>query len=216
MNTGREIYHEYKGRHLRLCNQSCPDWTEPYPLPGRPDFDDRTLHTSGCGIFSLIHVIDYFSGEKDDPGELAMFSALHGGRVEDGTDLELLLTAMQKAGRLEKTGLHYAFDGIYNDPEALWQNMISGGAALTNLREDHIEALVDRRIAEGERQLLVIDSARDSMHPAVRTWVREVEEGTQISADYQNNHGVITGRDTHYAMFWVPLSLPFDYALLRK
>ena len=214
--TGREIYYEYKGHQLRLCNQSCPEWTEPYPLPGNPDFDDRTLHTSGCGIFSLIHITDYLTGEKDDPAELAMFSALHGGRNEDGTDRPPLLDAMEKAGRLKKIGLRYDFDGLCNDHEALWQNMLEGGVALTDLRVGHIVALVDYRIVEGERQLLVIDSSRDSMHPAVRNHLCGVEDGTQITAYYQNSRGVITGVDTHYAMYWVPLSLPFDFSLLHR
>jgi hypothetical protein len=128
----------------------------------------------------------------------------------------MLLSAMQKDGRLKRCGLRYDLDGLLNDHEALWANMLDGGCALCDLRVGHIVALVDHRIRDGERQLFVIDSSRDSMNPTVRSHVREVVPASRAVAEYVNSKGVRTGMDEHYALFWVPLELPFDFNLLHK
>ena len=205
----------YCGKELRLLNQSCPEWTHYYGYPGIPTEENDDLHRAGCGIFSMIHIIDWLTGEKASPEELATFSCATGGRGDDGTDRPMLLKAMQNTGRLGLVGLKYNFDGLLNDHEALWQNMQEGGVALTNLRVGHIVALVDWRIKDGERQLLVIDSARDSIHPTVRQDVREVVAGTEVYARYINEKGLHTGSDMHYAMFWVPLTKAQDFNLLH-
>ena len=214
--TGKEIYLEYKGKNLRLLNQSCPEWTHPYPYFGEPDESDATLHSAGCGIFAVMHLIDWVTGEKAEPCELADFSFRHGGRGDDGTDRPALLKAMQEDGRITKIGLHYDFDGLLNDYEALWQNMLDGGCALCNLRVGHIVAIVDHREVDGERQLLVIDSARDSVHPQVRAQVRGVVEGSQMYSRYINDNGVCSGEVMTYSMFWVPVAQTSDFNLLHK
>ncbi len=214
--TGKERMVEYEGKLLRLCNQSCPEWTHPYVYAGEPSDPDDNLHNSGCGIFATAHLIDWVTGEKIDVEELADFSCENGGRGDDGTDRPALLAAMQKAGRLEKAGLRYDFDGLLNDHEALWANMVAGGCALCDLRVGHIVALADWREREGERELLVIDSSRDSMNPSVRPKIRGVVPASRAVAQYVNAAGVRTGLDEHYAMFWVPLDLPFDFTLLHK
>ena len=214
--TGKEIWLDYKGKKLRLLNQSCPEWTHPYPYFGVPDESDATLHSAGCGIFSVIHLIDWMTGEKASPEELADFSFNNGGRGDDGTDRPMLLKAMQEDGRLTKIGLRYDFDGLRNDHDSLWENMVNGGCALCNLRVGHIVALVECREVDGERQLLVIDSARDSMHPSVRPEIRETVPGSEIYSEYVNHLGVRTGEDQHYAMFWVPIEQISDFNLLHK
>ncbi len=213
--TGKSQLFQYGGRTLRLLNQSCPEWTHPYGYPGDPREADDNLHDAGCGIFSMIHIIDWVTGEKADVEELADFSCANGGRGDDGTDRPMLLAAMERDGRLRKIGLRYDGDGLRNDHEALWANFEAGGVALTDLRVGHIVALVDHRVRDGERQLLVIDSSRDSMNPAVRTDIREVVPGTEVVSEYVNRHGVRTGVDQHYAMYWVPLEKTFDFNLLH-
>jgi len=123
---------------------------------------------------------------------------------------------MQEDGRITKIGLHYDFDGLLNDYEALWQNMLDGGCALCNLRVGHIVAIVDHREVDGERQLLVIDSARDSVHPQVRAQVRGVVEGSQMYSRYVNDNGVCSGEVMTYSMFWVPVAQTSDFNLLHK
>ena len=214
--TGKQRAFEYEGKNLRLYNQSCPEWTHPYAYAAEGGDPGENLHDSGCGIFATAHLIDWATGEKIDVEELADFSCANGGRGDDGTDRPALLAAMQKDGRLTKAGLRYDDDGLLNDHEALWRVMTDGGCALCDLRVGHIVALVDAREADGERQLLVIDSSRDSMNPEVRTKVREVVPGSEAVAEYRNARGVRTGMDEHYAMFWVPLQLPFDFTLLHK
>jgi len=216
MYSGKERAFDYNGKSLRLLNQSCPEWTHPYVYTAGPGDPGDNLYNSGCGIFATAHLIDWMTGEKIDVEELADFSCAHGGRGDDGTDRPELLSAMQEAGRLTTFGLRYDFDGLLNDHEALWQTMVAGGCALCDLRVGHIVALADFREKDGERQLLVIDSSRDSMNPNVRPQIREIVHGSRAVAEYVNESGVRTGMDEHYAMFWVPLDLPFDFNLLHK
>lgn len=214
--TGKWQMISYNGKQLRLCNQSCPEWTHIYNYPSIPREADDDLHRAGCGIFATVHLIDWMTGEKADPDELAEFSMATGGRGDDGTDRPMLLKAMQEAGRLEKVGLRYDFDGLLNDHEALWQNLVEGGCALTNLRVGHIVAIVDHRVVDGERQILIMDSARDSMHPSVRNNICEVIPQSRVCARYMNGRGVVTQEGYHYGMFWVKLEQTSDFNLLHK
>lgn len=214
--TGKTKMFNYNGKELRLCNQSCPEWTHMYNYPGIPREENDNLHDAGCGIFSMSHLIDWVTGEKNDVDELAQFSMDNGGRGDDGTDRPMLLKAMQEAGRLTAIGLRYDFDGLCNDHDALWQTMEEGGCALTNLRVGHIVAVVDHRLKDGERQLLIIDSSRDSVHPSMRGDIREVVPGSEIYAQYINRNGVRTGGGEHYAMYWVPITRTSDFNLLHK
>ena len=214
--TGKWQMIKYAGKELRLCNQSCAEWTHMYNYPSIPREAEDTLHDAGCGIFSMIHLIDWLTGAKDDPDELAAFSMATGGRGDDGTDRPMLLKAMQETGRLEKIGLRYDGSGNINDYEALWQNLQQGGVALSNLRVGHIVALVDSREVDGERQVLVMDSARDSMHPSVRGNVCEVIPQSRVCARFKNKRGVVTQEGYHYAMFWVLLDQASDFNILHK
>ena len=213
--TGKTKMFNYHGRELRLLNQSCPEWTAYYGYPGIPSEANDNLHDAGCGIFSVCHLIDWATGEKIDPDELADFSCRTGGRGDDGTDRPMLLKAMQEDGRLAKYGLRYDMDGLLNDHEALWNTLEAGGYALTDLRVGHIVAILDHRVQDGERQILIVDSSRDSMNPAVRPDIREVVPGSEICAEYVNRRGVRTGYDEHYAMYWVPITKAFDFNLLH-
>lgn len=215
-HTGKYKMFDYQGKNLRLLNQSCPEWTYPYPYPDDPVEALDDLHAAGCGIFSVSHLIDWISGEKNDVEELAEFSVQNGGRGDDGTDRPMLLAAMEKAGRLAKIGLRYEGDGLVNDHEALWRLLENGGYALTNLRVGHIVAIVDHREKDGERQVLIIDSSRDSMHVKVRGDIREVVIGSEIYAEYVNRHGVRCGEGQYYAMYWVPITKCSDFNLLHR
>ena len=214
--TGKYKMFEYKGRNLRLLNQSCPEWTYPYAYPDIPEEANCNLHDAGCGIFSMSHLIDWITGEKNDVEELAEFSVQTGGRGDDGTDRPALLAAMQKDGRLTKIGLRYDGDGLVNDHEALWQLLEDGGYAMTNLRVGHIVAVVDHREVDSERQVLIIDSSRDSMYVPVRRDICEVVIGSEIYAKYVNSRGVHCGEGQYYAMYWVPLTKCSDFNLLHK
>lgn len=200
------------GRTLRFCNQKSRDWTHPYEY----EHNGGTLSSAGCGIFALTHAVEWMHGLRLDPDEVAEVSVAVGGRGDDGTDRPMLLKAMQEAGRLTAIGLRYDFDGLCNDHDALWQTMEEGGCALTNLRVGHIVAVVDHRLKDGERQLLIIDSSRDSVHPSVRGDIREVVPGSEIYAQYINRNGVRTGGGEHYAMYWVPITRTSDFNLLHK
>lgn len=214
--TGKSQLIHYRGKELRLLNQSSTEWTHPYGYPYIPSEADDNLHDAGCGIFSVAHLIDWRTGEKIDVEELADFSCATGGRGDDGTDRPMLLAAMEREGRLKKVGLRYDGDGLLNDHEALWATFEAGGCALANLRVGHIVALVDHRVVDGERQLLVMDSSRDCVHPAVWGKVCEIVPEAEVCAEYLSRRGVHTGEARYYAMYWVPLELPSDFNLLHK
>ena len=103
-----------------------------------------------------------------------------------------------------------------NDLHISLDKMEKGGYALTNLRVGHIVAIVDHRIVDGERQLLIIDSARDSMNNQVRGNIAEVIPQSRVCARFKNLRGVVTFEGYHYAMFWVKLEQTSDFDLLHK
>ena len=198
-------------RNLIFFNQRSRDWTHPYPY-----HNEENLSSAGCGIFSLCHCAQWLTGDVQMPERWADFSCANGGRGDDGTDRPMLLKAMQEAGRLEKIGLRYDGDGLLNDHDALWANLEQGGVALTNLRVGHIVAVVDHRLVNGESQLLIMDSARDSMHPNVRNSICEVVPQSRVCAKYTNRRGVVTQEGYHYGMFWVTIEQTSDFNLLHK
>jgi len=71
-------------------------------------------------------------------------------------------------------------------------------------------------VQDGERQVLIIDSSRDSMHYNVRVDIREVVPGSEIYAEYVNRRGVRCGEGQYYAMYWVPITKCSDFNLLHK
>ena len=175
MYEGKIKLIEYQGRELRFLNQCSRNWTHPYPYG---ENDDSTLSSAGCGIFSIAHVVEWFTGKRMKPESLADFSVENGGRGDDGTDRPALLGAMMAHGYAGQCGFSYQLDGLRNDLEALWEHMRAGNAALCNLRVGHIVALVDARETERGREYLVIDSYSESAHEKVKNAVREVvEEG---------------------------------------
>lgn len=214
--TGKWQTIRYAGRELRLLNQSSLEWTHPYGYPGDPREANDDLHDAGCGIFAVAHLVDWRTGKKLDVEELADFSCATGGRGDDGTDRPVLLSAMEAAGRLREVGLHYEGDGLLNDREALWRCFEEGGCALCDLRVGHIVALVDHRVKDGERQFLVMDSSRDSVHPSVWWKICEVVPESEVCAEYRSRRGVHTGEARYYAMYWVPFDLPYDFNLLHR
>lgn len=214
--TGKIKLFKYNGKSLRLYNQSSTEWTHPYNYPSIPSEANDDLHTAGCGIFAVAHLIDYMSGSKIDVEALADFSMLKGGRGDDGTDRPVLLEAMEKCGRLAPYRLRYECDGNRNDSELLWKTLQENGAALCDLRVGHIVAVVDWRVVNGEKQVLIMDSSRDSIHRDVIKDVRECVAGTEIVCEYTAENGTHCGLDEHFAMFWVPYTKPYDFNLLHR
>ena len=138
MYEGKIKLIEYQGRELRFLNQRSRNWTHPYPYG---ENDDSTLSSAGCGIFSIAHVVEWFTGKRMKPESLADFSVENGGRGDDGTDRPALLGAMMAHGYAEQCGFSYQFDGLRNDLEALWAHMRAGNAAL----EEIVMAIKTRR-----------------------------------------------------------------------
>ncbi|MBQ3078398.1 MAG: hypothetical protein IJC48_00180 [Clostridia bacterium] len=210
--TGKTGYVEYQGKKWRFLNQRSRDWTHPYEYPPEPG---GTLTNSGCGIFGACFAVQKMCGKEICVEALADFSCANGGRGDDGTDRPMLLKAMQEKGLAKEYGFQYNFDGLLNDHDALWNTMLEGGCALCNLRVGHIVALVDYREVNGEKQLLVIDSHSESADSRVTNFVREVVDGSEVIYETKNEAGLVTGSQTVYGMFWVPLSLPKDFNLLH-
>lgn len=203
---------EYKGLNLRYFNQANAEWTHPYVY----DDPKSTLHSAGCGIFSMAVVIQKLSGIEVDLGELADYSCACGGRGDDGTDRPELLAGLVRGGYDEKYGFRYNGDGLVNDHEQLWRVLTQGGCAMCNLRVGHIVAVIDWREVDGERQMLVVDSACESADRRIYENVREVIPGTEVKKLVRNSAGVECGLSVCHAMYWVPVSMAVDFNLIWK
>ena len=210
--TGKTIEFDYAGRHLKLCNQRCRDWTHPY---GYLD-NDNTLSHAGCGIFSIVNASQWLTGVFHDPDELAQFSLDHGGRGDDGTDRPVLLQAMQDAGLAREFGFSYCGDGLRNDLPVLFEHLMKGNAALCNLRVGHIVALVGAREQDGVRQVLAADPYSESMDSRVIERVCEVIPGSEIVSPAVNDRGLTVGWQKSYALFWAELDTVRDFNLLHR
>lgn len=210
--TGKEIRCEYDGINMRCFNQSSREWTHPYEYEN----NGSDLHDAGCGIFSMAVVIQRLCGQEVDVDRLADYSVECGGRGDDGTDRPGLLSGMVRGGLDKKYGFRYDGDGLVNDHEKLWQVLTSGGCAMCNLRVGHIVAVIDCREKDGERQILVVDSAHESADRRVRDNVRDVIPRSLIARRNINEVGVDTGFDQTYAMYWVTLSTASDFNLIWK
>ena len=197
MYEGKIKLIEYQGRELRFLNQRSRNWTHLYPYG---ENDDSTLSSAGCGIFSIAHVVEWFTGKRMKPESLADFSVENGGRGDDGTDRPALLGAMMAHGYAGQCGFSYQLDGLRNDLEALWEHMRAGNAALCNRG----------------REYLVIDSYSESAHEKVKNAVREVVEASSITAPVRNAEGLEVGETTQYAMYWVDANQPKDFNLLHR
>ncbi len=219
--AGEERFIRVNGRTWRYLNQRSREWTHLYEYNG----SGGTLTTSGCGIFSTCHAVEFFSGERISVEELADFSCSVGGRGEDGTNRPMLLKGMVEKGLAAKYGFRYDaehinFDdheGHLNDHEALWDCLMGGGCALTNIRRGHIVNLIAcRTAANGERQAPVLDCHSESADDRVKDRVREVLPNSAIRFPVYNESGVMTGINVSYGAFWVPLFMPMDFDLLYK
>ena len=87
---------------------------------------------------------------------------------------------------------------------------------MCNLRVGHIVAVIDCRLQDGERQMLVVDSAHESDAPKVREKVRQVLPGSEILNPSVNQAGLTVGASASYAMYWMPVSAAIDFNLLHK
>lgn len=200
------------GRTLRFCNQKSREWTHLYEYEG----NGSDLHDAGCGVFALVHAIEWMHGIRLDPNEVAEVSVTVGGRGDDGTDRPAMLQGMMDCGFAKKNGFRYDGDGLLNDHELLWRHMAAGNAALCNLRVGHIVALLDAREVNGQRQLLAMDSVAESAHEKVKNHVRGLVPGTEITYPVYNSADEIVGYGESWALFWVDAELPKDFNLLHK
>ena len=212
MLTGKTREMNCLGRTMRFCNQKSLDWTHPYEY----EHNGATLSSAGCGIFALVHAVEWMHGLRLDPDRVAEVSVAVGGRGDDGTDRPAMLHGMMETGFAARCGFRYEDDGLLNDAERLWQHMKAGNAALCNLRVGHIVALLDWRERDGRRQLLVMDSVAESAGEKVRDHVCEVVEGSEIAYPIRNAAGDTVGFGESYALFWVEADLPRDFNLLYK
>ena len=210
--TGKTMDMTCFGRTLRFCNQKSSDWTHLYEY----EHGGETLSDAGCGIFSMVHVLEWMHGLRLEPDDVAEVSVAVGGRGDDGTDRPAMLAGMMACGFAEKYGFRYDGDGLLNDHERLWEHMKAGNAALCNLRVGHIVALVDWREVNGRRQLLAIDSVAESASDKVKNYVYEVIPGTEVTWPMRNADRLVVGICTSHAMFWVDADLPKDFNLLYK
>ena len=210
--TGKTKEVRFEGRELLVMNQRCPEWTHSYAYQG----NGENMHDAACGVFAIVHCVEWMTGQRWDPCQMVDYSMSHGGRGPDGTDRPTLLAVMQADGQAERMGFRYGYDRHLNDSDLLFEHIQSGGTALCNLRSGHIVALVKSRVEKGERQLLAIDSYSESAHEKVRDSVREVIPGSEIVAAVRNEAGLETGYVENYSVFWVDAALPRDFNLLHK
>ena len=210
--TGKYIFVPMNGTEMRICNQRCRQWSHPYSYQDGAE----TMSDAGCGIFSVAHAACYLCGALISPEELADFSCANGGRGDDGTDRPALLSAMQTSGWAKKCGFSYEFDGLRNDLDVLFDHLLSGNAALCNLRVGHIVALIGARIVEGEKQVLAADPYSESGDDRVKNAVRELIPGSEIISPIRNKQDMICGWRETNALFWVSLSTVRDFNLLHR
>lgn len=213
MATGKTMEITYGERKLRFCYQTNPDWTHLYNYQD----GNENLSDAGCGIFALCHAVEWMHGIRLSPEEMADFSMANGGRGDDGTDRPGLLHGLMVTGMAKQIGLEYHEDGLRNDLDTLWEHINTGkGTALCNIRVGHIVAILDARIVDGEKQLLVIDSVAESSREMIRNHVREVIPQSKVIRHYKNSQGLYVGQEHRYAMFWINADLPKDFNLIYK
>lgn len=201
------------GKTVTVLNQRSRLWTHPYDYVTP---QKATLSSAGCGVFSVCHCGQWLTGKEFSPEALADFSMANGGRGDDGTDRPALLAAMMEKGLARQFGFTYEMDGLRNDKDTLWEHLIlHRGVALCNLRVGHIVSLLDARVQDGEKQVLVLDSYCETMDPRVTGVVREVIEDSAIVSENHNEKGVYTGMQIQYAMYYAACDTIRDFNLLH-
>ncbi len=209
--TGKTKEINVLGRQILFMNQRCRDWIHPYAY-----HNDENLSNAGCGIFSLCHAAEWLTGVRQNPEYWADFSCKNGGRGDDGTDRPALLSALMASGDAAKLGFRYDGDGLRNDLDPLFSGLIAGKCvSMCNLRVGHIVALVAARVADGEKQVLAIDSYSESGSDKVKNGVREVIEGSEIEFPIRNERDLVVGSGMHYGAFWVRLEQVRDYNMMH-
>ncbi|MBQ9300363.1 MAG: hypothetical protein IJ214_07610 [Clostridia bacterium] len=213
MVTGKSIRFDFRGKTVTVLNQRSRLWTHPYDYRTP---QKATLSSAGCGVFSMCHCGQWLTGREFSAEELADFSMANGGRGDDGTDRPALLAAMMEKGWAQKFGFRYEMDGLRNDINELWHHLYAHrGVALCNLRVGHIVSLLDARVSEDERQVLVLDSYSETMEPRVAGVVREVIADSAITSANHNEKGIYIGTQIQYAMYWAACDTIRDFNLLH-
>ena len=211
--TGLTVSVPVGERVLTVYNQRNKRFTHPYCDEANPD---GNLSSSGCGIFSCCELIEFMSGKTVSPEDMADFSCRVGGRDETGTNRPMLLKGIVDNGLDAEYGFNYVPADLSNDHDALWAALTSGGCAMCNLRTGHITSLIGAREVGGEKQVLVLDCHSESADERVAPFVREVLPESAVTCPVRNEAGVITGYNTTYAAFWVPLTLCKNFNIINK
>ena len=213
METGKCIRFTYRGKTVTALNQRSRLWDHlyDYVTPQK-----ATLSSAGCGVFSVCHCGQWLTGEEFSADDLADFSMANGGRGDDGTDRPALLAAMMEKGLARRFGFRYEMDGLRNDKDTLWAHLTGHhGVALCNLRVGHIVSLLDARVENSEKQVLVLDSYSETLDPRVSPIVREVIADSAIDSEEHNDHGAFLGTQRQYAMYWAACDTIRDFNLLH-
>jgi hypothetical protein len=211
--TGKTIDWTHNEKTISLHNQRSRLWTHPYDYRKPPT---ATLCDSGCGIFSIVHAVEWMHGIKVDPESLADFSCAHHGRGDDGTDRPALLDDMMAEGLAARYGFVYEHDGLRNDLESLWKHLAQKeGTALCNLRVGHIVTLIDAREIAGRRQVLAIDSNSESKDTRICDDVFECDYNSAILCGVYNSSRALVSHEIFYAVYWAALDIVRDFNLLH-
>ncbi len=147
---------------------------------------------------------------------LANFAVKVGARDDTGTDRPTLLQQMMHHNLSTQYGFTYHNEGLLNDLPTLQTHLEQGHFALCNVRRGHIVALVGIKTEHEIPQVLVIDANSESDDERVVNNVTQAIEGTEICVHSFNKHNVLVSSQTHYALYYVPLSVVMDYNLLYK
>ncbi len=208
--TTREIH--FDGHTILFMNQRSREWSHRYAYMDGTE----TMSNAACGIFSIAHASQWMTGKAIDAVALADYACACGGRGDDGTDRPILLHQLEVSGKASEMGFRYEHGGHRNDNDKLFEHIEAGHTAICNLRIGHIVAIVKSRVANGEKQLLAIDSYSESSADRVKDHVREIVPDSEIVTGVRNRDGLLVGCQVTHAMFWVPASLPRDFNLLYK
>ena len=58
--TGMTEVFSVGGRKILFCNQKSADWTHPYEY----EHNGSDLSDAGCGVFALVHAVEWMHGIK--------------------------------------------------------------------------------------------------------------------------------------------------------
>lgn len=200
-------------RSITYYNQNSAEWSHPYDGNGK----NTPMRVRGCGIFSLCHCAQWLTGQVPSPEHWADFAVSIGAVDEWGTIRPVLLQGLMESGEAVKLGFCYKNEGSLEDPDLLASFLLAeNGVAIGSIRSGHIVAMVAAREKDGNKQILVIDSAAESCEVFVRQKITEVISEAQVRAVIRNQRGVMLGEMTGYGAYWVDAATVRSFNLMYK